>query len=897
MANLVAVADGNFNSNTPWRSVDTTATLISTNTGSTALTTGNLDSAAFVLAANEMVGMMVRIASRATGSPSNTMTVHLRNSTTATNARSVTVNVSDLPQSSTGTDSEGGWIYLQFSSSLTPNGTDSYLIRATLSATSTAVSLATNGTPNNWQRLVVRSATATPAAGDDLFISGLFDGASNPATTATRTVTMDQTASTDYGAASTNQYTAAINISTRGVLVYGTTAATNYLLRVSGHVAVFRNGTLTLNPASDGSAVLEFDCATDSDFALLGKSGSIINLQGDPRTPGKNVFYTLLTADQSAAATSATVADDTGWKNGDEVGLASTTKTVTQREKVTLSADAGASSLSHGAVTNARGGSASAKVQAEAVLITRNVIIRSVTSTAQAFIELHGVGAFDADWVLFRYLGGGVQSCGLRVECTSGSVALSYCCLSEGEERAFLQASGSTTLALTIEHTSFWNNATVSNLPMIAGSGTALSSGASVAINDVVIIGGNSNAGAYGVDVTGWTGLINLMSVTTLRAANVYHGIYFHLASPDYGAVQWGPFVVHSCAAEGVRFGDTGSGGRNFRCAAITSWRNSAPGILFDSPGLCSYYFEGAVHCFGNTTAGLRTSSNQRVFSDVRFFAEVKCSGDSTFAQAVGLETTNDCVLWFSEVDFGTATGIYVAHSTADVSITGLTGPVQIDLGKATLASTTEFDNPFTSSFPAGSYISMMRKDGSTGAHSTRTPFGIIARETTTVDVSPGVKMTPNVATTYALRLESGARRPWRGYLASVASGGTATVSVQVQIDASYNGNPPRLILKANAAAGINADVVLDTHSGATGSFETLSGTTAAVSDDAVLEFVVDCNGTAGNCFVDTWTGGGDGSQQYWADGLPSSAGVSDVGGSPGSPEIVAVETGFASVG
>ena len=140
------------------------------------------------------------------------MTVHLRNSTSGTNVKTVTVNVSDLPQAASGADNEGGWIYLQFSSSHTPNGADSYPIRATLSATTTAVSLANNGTSNNHQRMLVTSTTATPAAGDDLHIVGKFDGASSPATTATRTVTMDSTAATDYGAASTNQYTAAIDI-------------------------------------------------------------------------------------------------------------------------------------------------------------------------------------------------------------------------------------------------------------------------------------------------------------------------------------------------------------------------------------------------------------------------------------------------------------------------------------------------------------------------------------------------------------------------------------------------------------------------------------------------------------------------------------------------------------
>jgi hypothetical protein len=164
MANLVNVANGNFTTAATWGLVD--HNLVSTNTGSTALTTGNLDSATFVPSANAMVGVAIRVASRATGSPTNKITIIFRNSTTATDAASVTANVSDLPAGSTGNNSECGWHYFKFSASHTPNGADSYLIRATLDSTSTAVALATNGTANNWQRLLVRSTTQAPAAGD-----------------------------------------------------------------------------------------------------------------------------------------------------------------------------------------------------------------------------------------------------------------------------------------------------------------------------------------------------------------------------------------------------------------------------------------------------------------------------------------------------------------------------------------------------------------------------------------------------------------------------------------------------------------------------------------------------------------------------------------------------------
>lgn len=897
MADLVSVADGNFNSATPWRTCS--HTLISTNTGATALTTGNLDSQTFTPAATAIVGVCVRLASRNAGSPTNTMTITLRNSTTATNVKSVTVNVSDLPVSATGLDSQGGWIFLKFDATHTPNGTDAYLIRATLSATSTAVSLAHNGTGNNWQRMVVTTTTATPNTGDDLHIVGEFDGATNPATPGTRTVTMDQTAATDYGSASTNQYTAAIDISTRGVLTYGTAGSTDYVLRVSGFVSVYSNGTLSIGTSGTpiprgSSAVLEFDCAADGDFGLLVKSGGICNLYGLSRTSGKDVVWTLLTADQSAGATSATVADDTGWLTGDEVGIASTTRTASQREIVTLTGDAGASSLAHGATANAHGGSAASKVQAEVVLITRNVIVRSVTSTNQGFVECHTGSVFAASWTLFRYLSApGSSVGGVLFETTTGTWTLSYCCIADAERAGLVMAGAfvGSTVQGRAEHIILYNN---SRNSITTSTNTATD--VVVALDDFVIIGAATGlAGADGMSFESTAPA--MMTVGAMRVSSAVFGISQNVgANVSFGGQIWGPFVAHSNSSTGVRLGTSA---RNLRFAAIDSWRNGGNGLNFAVSNYNGVIFEGEVHCFGNTTANITIGSSVANLRDVRFLATVRCSGDSTFSTGAGLDGGNEFGgLSFARVDFGTATGIYTAHTSADISINIATLNVQMDLGRATLASANEILT-FPGSTPSHlNFISMMRKDESTGVHLTITALGTLSREVTTVETGPAaLKMTPNVETSYPWRLESAARRPFRGYLVAVPSGSSASVSVSVQIDGSYNGNPPRLILKANAAAGIPSDVVLDTHSGATGSYETLSGTTATVDDDCVLEFVVDCNGTAGSCYVDSWSGGGDGSQDFWADGLPSSAGASDVGSGSPDPGGGGTETGFAHVG
>jgi hypothetical protein len=72
-------------------------------------------------------------------------------------------------------------------------------------------------------------------------------------------------------------------------------------------------------------------------------------------------------------------------------------------------------------------------------------------------------------------------------------------------------------------------------------------------------------------------------------------------------------------------------------------------------------------------------------------------------------------------------------------------------------------------------------------------------------------------------------------------------VSVRARKSATYNGNQPRLICKANPALGIDADVVLDTMTVAVGNWEELTATSPVATGDAgVLTVVVDCDGTAG---------------------------------------------------
>lgn len=88
-------------------------------------------------------------------------------------------------------------------------------------------------------------------------------------------------------------------------------------------------------------------------------------------------------------------------------------------------------------------------------------------------------------------------------------------------------------------------------------------------------------------------------------------------------------------------------------------------------------------------------------------------------------------------------------------------------------------------------------------------------------------------------------------------------------------------------AAGITADTVLATATvSSVGAFETISGTTATVSDNCILEFAVDCDGTTGWINVDTFVGPTVASTlglAYSKDGLAFGYGDNDSGGGGGA--------------
>lgn len=191
--------------------------------------------------------------------------------------------------------------------------------------------------------------------------------------------------------------------------------------------------------------------------------------------------------------------------------------------------------------------------------------------------------------------------------------------------------------------------------------------------------------------------------------------------------------------------------------------------------------------------------------------------------------------------------GATVAHTTADVSLGAMLTNNRIVLNSCTFNSTTEIDSAIPTSYlDPRSYVSVLRKDNTDGAHTLYVNQGIVTPDTTIYrTASPSVRITPKSATIPV-------NTTLFSFSVPVNNGQTATPSIYVRESVvgdgtDYNGNRIKLYVKKNLNLGITSDTLLDTATGSSeGAWEQLTGTTAAVTDGGVLEFYLTCDGTTG---------------------------------------------------
>jgi len=432
MAQLLSIATGNASAAGTWGLVDATSFNSSTETA-VALTTSRVGATTFTPGAITVAGIAVKLAVR-TGT-TGTITVDLDQGGSLVTGTDVTINVSDLPVAATA-DLNGGWHYFQFASPVTLLAATAYAVKCKTSSSSQVSLFATSA--SNWSRCLVTTTTQAPVAGDNMIVCGKYTGAG---ASTSYTVTWDITATTDFGSAPTaaNSLLApGICVCNKGTLSIGTTAATNYNMKMSNSIIVYTGGVLNFGTTGtpiprDSSFQLQFDCGANVDYGLIIRNLGTWNSPGLSRTSGKNIYYCKLNTDEAANSTSLGVDTDTGWLDNDEIVVASTTRTVGDSEIGTLNGNAGASSLTVDGFAGTGGGllvahSGTSPTQAEVILLTRNIKVIGASATLQAYIRIDPTSTVDIDWTEFKWLGSATTNKrGIDVLTTTGSCSFNYC--------------------------------------------------------------------------------------------------------------------------------------------------------------------------------------------------------------------------------------------------------------------------------------------------------------------------------------------------------------------------------------------------------------------------------------------------------------------------------------
>ncbi len=876
MAVLASIATGNFTAAGTWQVVNATS-YVNAETNSDVLTTAysGTRSAAFTPGAITVSHLGVKLSVR-TGT-TGTMSVSLRNATIGLNdfvaGTEVTINTADLPVAATA-DANGGWVFFKLATPVLLLAATNYNIQSKTSS-ATQVSLFRDGTADNSSRCLVTTTTGAPAAGDDLIIGGEYTGTG---TSNSFTVTMDNTALTDFGSASTSLVTPALAICSKGTLTWGVAAATAYKLKLSGNLieysgGVHNKGTVANPTPRDSSTEIIFDCAANVDFGHTVRNlGTYID-QGQSRTSGKNIYYCKLNTDEAIASTSLGVDTDTGWLDNDEIAVASTTQTMSQSEKGSLNGAAGASTLTVDGFLGAGGGLAAAHsgtspTQAEVILLTRNSVTRGTSATLQSYIDVKATATVDIDWAEFYWLGSAVAlKGGIQTATTTGSFDIKYSSLHDfvvtGSDGIVISGASGGTNHVVIQYCVFYNinSAHFSNIATTA----------TWTVDNCIFMKNVAAIQSISIADLGGTFTNN-----TVISGNAQYSIHFNEI-----AVATGTFS--NITAHSNQFGILVQNAIGLTISNITSWRNATGGIHFNATS--TNITINTATLFGNGTANIYLISGANPLNLA--LNDFVCSGDSTFATASGIHVITNLgahgEISINNSTFGVASGIKVAHSTGDINCPAFSSQ-KIVLNNCLLSSATEVATQ--ANLVEGSYIASQKHDQTNGLHKTWKPEGTLVFETTAglYDSTPSLRMTPLSA---SKKLTSKGR--WGAIcFGAVTNGNTLTVSVKVRESVAgdgtdYNGNRVRLIVKRNEAAGITADTVLATATGASvGAFETISGTTPAVTDDAVLDFEVDCDGTTGWVNVDSWTITGQYETkglQFWQDGQPVSYGDNSAGG------------------
>jgi hypothetical protein len=832
MATYLAAADGNFSAGSTWALVDSTSFLDS-EANSTASTTAVKYSAAFTPGAITVDGCAIKLGSRV-ASPTGTITLQLFNSTGALTVATVTINASDIQSTVT----RYGWVFFKFAAPVTLLAATAYEIGLFTSVAGT-VTFFRNATANNWSRALRTTTTGTaPVAADVTIVCGERTAAG--AITG-RTVTYDVTATTIWG----NIYNC-----DGGTMQIQTTASTNYNMYAAGNIETMGNSTWSFDLSGVPTSTFTMHLASAGLTIATGNYGHILTDPASYTMKGKAItnVKAFLAADVIVGATSITTNIATGWAVGDQLVIAGSTQNAGQYDARAITSISG-TTIGVSALSAAHSGTAPNAV--EIINITRSVLIQG-DITNGGYVQTNGTKGFTFQYVQSQAMGY-TSGYPFLIQNT-GSAALTvqgcswYSCIGAANTDIFYANSG-TVSNLTFDSNNFGVNRCSSNIQPILQIPTT--SGTMTVTNNTII--GAFTAGA-GLQIGVCQGTFTGNTVSNTLG-------YGMLVSVGAGSgFTTGSNLVHSGNTTGIAFTNPLLAGSVPPPSAqtltgFTSRRNLGAGFDFTG-GLAGNYGGNAITfdsftAIGNGNGGAVFQTQVagpyvRIYSNVTFSNWV-FAGDSSFGQGTGLLFAWGAVMGqgtnFTNCTFGVGT----AHTVADVNLSNAGCDLQLIFNNCNLASTgKEVVNPGNLS-PQG-YLGHQKWKQTANSHRTYFPFGTITLDTTIFNLlTPSTRLTPSSAAT---------KLPTELMQVPCDNGATFTYSAYIRRSvvgdgAAYNGTAPRLIMKADPNLGFAADVVLATSVASAGTWELLTGTITAPTDNGTPTIVVDCDGTAGWVNVD----------------------------------------------
>lgn len=854
MATLLSAADGNFTSSSTWKVANATSFLDS-RAGSAGSSTSGANSSNFTPGAITIEGIAVQIFTRSS-TLGGTFTVSLWNSTAGSQVAgtAVAINVNDLPDVYSLNNGTGvGWVYFKFAAPVTLLAATNYAVRVA-SSVNTSVTVYRDATTANWSRALVTSTTGAPASTDILIITGEYTGAG---ASATRAVTMDNTAATAFG----QTY-----ISTNGSLTYGNSISTAYVLRLGGNLFVTSGGTLTIGNAlspinASSTAVLEFSVVSSGQYGL-NIAGGTFYAYGQSKSQ-----YVRLAADASASATTLTLnATPANWLLNDIIGITGTTTTSTQAEIRTLSANVSSASatLTLG-LTNAHGGNSTTLVQAHVVNLTRNVIIRSTSATLPSYSVYNGTNTtVEISNVLFSMMGStaaatsGIGLFGAGVSrnisfTMTNSVLYQPSPSASANGISIGNSSVTSPVSYTITNNVIWNlsgiglfNTASSTMTTKIMSGNLIARSGSVIVQDMTADTGNivvaNSTATNAATITFTTNAVPYPTGTVTAFTNL----------ETYGNLNYGLAITSVATSQAT-------GKLIINANNITSWRNATTGVLVggDFNTAFSVLIFDNFRSFGSTSSAIQIgsiSNSTVIFKDSTFWAGTTQVTPTGINGTVLINPNRIESILFKDCTFGKDhLGNTSSFTTSVLAMVNFRGNTNMILYNPTTTGTlvarnTAYTN--TSGYPSG--VVIQKLNNSTGSD-------FIYSNTSTISLDSVIYRTAAPSTRLAPAIAVGCSTPSPTVRIPVKSGQTCSVGVWVRKSSlsdggAYNGGEPTLVIRPNLALNNLDNTTVDTMTATAGNWEQLTYTTGTVSYDTTLEFIVVCDGSVGWINIDDWS-------------------------------------------